>query len=46
MSRESDTQSGKYRLLIIDDKNVKGCDWCVPKACDHGGIKPSMLTQE
>jgi len=30
-------QSENNRLLIIDEKKCKGCDWCV-QACPRGGI--------
>ncbi|MCL2134954.1 MAG: 4Fe-4S dicluster domain-containing protein [Candidatus Bathyarchaeota archaeon] len=30
-------QSETNKLLIIDEKKCKGCDWCV-QACPHGGI--------
>ena len=30
-------QSEKTGLLMVKDKQCKGCDWCV-QACPHGGI--------
>ena len=30
-------QSEKTGVIMVKDKQCKGCDWCV-QACDHGGI--------
>jgi len=30
-------QSEKTGILMLKEKQCKGCDWCV-QACDHGGI--------
>ena len=30
-------QSEKTGVLLVKEKNCKGCDWCV-QACPHGGI--------
>jgi Fe-S-cluster-containing hydrogenase component 2 len=30
-------QSEKTGILMIKEKNCKGCDWCI-QACPHGGI--------
>ncbi|MCJ7560965.1 4Fe-4S dicluster domain-containing protein [Candidatus Bathyarchaeota archaeon] len=31
------SQSEKTGILMIKEKNCKGCDWCI-QACPHGGI--------
>jgi Fe-S-cluster-containing hydrogenase component 2 len=31
------SQSEQTGIIMIEEKNCKGCDWCV-QACPHGGI--------